>query len=587
MGFLKNKNNVEEKKDIIVHPREPSFKVVESYWVHNPFAKVNILSLPESKGSFQYFVEEAPLDKKEEKAHERLVTILNKELKPPETIETDVSIYVLNEAKRIANKYKRSLGKFSEESWEKIFYYVVRDLAGYGDLNTILTDPNIEDASCNGLNRPIYIWHRKYESIPTNIEFVDEYSYNNFIIKLAHMSGKHISSAYPMLDAMLPEKHRLAATFMREVSTFGSTFCIRKFRSEPFSIADLIKLGTLDDKIAAYLWLLLENKMNAIVIGGTGAGKTSMLNGLTGLLSPNDKIVTVEEVAELNPPSQNWVQLVSRRAFRFGASDTTSISLFDLVRHTLRYRPDYIIVGEVRGEEAYVLFQAIATGHGGLCTMHADSLDHVVKRLTSPPMNVSEVYIPLMNLCIYVAQVDLPKKREGATFGRRVRNVWEVVDYGKYNLISEWVPSKDSFKTSFSKSSLLEKIASLRGVKKSTLLREISARRKAIQKMVKLDMNAQEVAQAIVNYYEGKPIEAAKKPEEELVKETENTEQQTKKNADASQKEVEAAPKPENVNKAKKPTAKSAPSSINKHSRKASQNPFKRILKMKKKEGEK
>ncbi len=514
MSFLKMKAKkiVEEKKEIVVRPRDDSFKVINDYWVREPWAKICIVSAPGSEGSFEYFVEEVPLDEDEKKAHKRLVTILNKELKPPDTVEDDISAYVLNEAKRIAKKYKRSLGKFSEESWEKIFYYVVRDLAGYGDLNSIMLDPNIEDISCNGLNKPVYVWHRRYESIPTNIEFADEYAFNNFVVKLAHMSGKHISSAYPMLDAMLPEKHRLAATFMREVSTFGSTFCIRKFRPDPFSIADLIKFGTLDSKIAAYIWLLLENKMNVMVIGGTGAGKTSMLNALTTLLSPNDKLVTVEEVAELNPSRKNWVQLVSRRAFKFGSSDTTSISIFDLVRHTLRYRPDYIIVGEVRGEEAYVLFQAIATGHGGLCTMHADSLDHAVKRLTSPPMNVSDIYIPLMNVCIYVARVDLPSKSGSLSFGRRVRDVWEIVDCGKYKSISEWVPSRDTLRTNFSKSFLLEKIADLRGVKKSELLREINARKKVIKHMVKMGMNSQEVAQAIANYSEGKNIVTPPKP---------------------------------------------------------------------------
>jgi flagellar protein FlaI len=267
-----------------------------------------------------------------------------------------------------------------------------------------------------------------------------------------------------------------------------------------------------------------------MIIGGTGAGKTSMLNALTSLILPNDKIITVEEIAELNPPRQNWVQLVSRRAFRFGSSDTTSISLFDLVKVSLRYRPDYIVVGEIRGEEAYVLFQAVATGHGGLCTMHADSLDHAVKRLTSPPMNVSEVYIPLMNLCIYVARVDLPKNKGGLSFGRRIRNMWEIVDYGKYNLISEWIPSKDRFRSNFSKSFLLEKIAAMRGVKKSTILKEINERRKAIHKMLMLNMNGQEVAQAVMNYYEGKPIEAAKRSEAKTVEERKvETAKKTKK----------------------------------------------------------
>jgi len=496
---------------VLVKRRISSYKVVESYWVHNPFTKINIISLPDSKGNLLYYVEEIPLNEREAKAKEKLLALLRKEICPPESIDIDISRFVLNEAKRVASKYRRSLGRFSPESWNKIFYYVVRDLAGYGVLTALMLDPNIEDISCNGLNRPIYVWHRKYESIPTNIKFTDEVVYNNFILKLAHRSGKHISSAHPILDAMLPERHRLAATFMREVSTFGSTFCIRKFRSDPFSIVDLIKLGTLNEKMAAYFWLLLENKMSIMIIGGTGAGKTSLLNALTSLIPPNAKIITVEEIAELNPPRQNWVQLVSRRSFRFGASKDTSISLFDLVKVSLRYRPDYIVVGEVRGEEAYVLFQAVATGHGGLCTLHADSLDHAVKRLTSPPMNVSQVSIPLMNLCIYIARVDLPKRKEGLPFGRRIRSVWEIVDYEKYNLVAEWIPSKDIFRTRFTRSFILEKIAKIRGLKKSILFKEINERRKAIHQMLMLNMDSYEVAQAVLNYYEGKPVINAKK----------------------------------------------------------------------------
>lgn len=490
-GMEKERKGDPEKKSA-------HYRLIESYWIHNPLAKVNIVSV---RGKMRYLAEEAELNSKEEEAYKKLLSFITKELSPPETLDADLDAYILSEAKRLAKKYRRSLGKFSEDSWEKIYYYVIRDLAGYGNLDVLMKDPNIEDISCNGLGKPIYVWHRKYESLPTNIIFNDETEYDNFIIKLAHMGGKHISSAHPMLDAMLPGRHRLAATFRREVSTFGSSFCIRKFREDPFSIVDLVKMGTIDETLAAYFWILLENKMNMMIIGGTGAGKTSMLNALVSLIKPNDKIVTVEEIAELNTLHENWVQLTSRQGFKFGTNDETSISLFDLVKLSLRYRPDYIIVGEVRGEEAYALFQAVATGHGGICTMHADSLDHAVKRLTSEPMNVAESYVPLMNVGIYISRVELPRKKMGLTFGRRVRNVWEIVDYGKYKLISEWLPTEDMFRTNLDESYLLEEIALKKGLTKKAVLAEIRLRREFLKQLVRSGKRSQrEVTESVMKY---------------------------------------------------------------------------------------
>ena len=496
---LSNSSDGEKEKKTGKKRRSASYRLIESYWVHNPLAKVNIVSI---NGKIQYIAEEAKLDPAEEEAYKKLRALITKELSPPETLDVDLDTYILSEAKRLAKKYRRSLGKFSEASWEKIYYYVIRDLAGYGNLDVLMNDPNIEDISCNGVSKPVYVWHRKYESLPTNIIFDDETEYDNFIIKLAHMGGKHISSAHPMLDAMLPGRHRLAATFRREVSTFGSSFCIRKFREDPFSIVDLVKMGTIDETLAAYFWILLENKMSMMIIGGTGAGKTSMLNALVSLIKPNDKIVTVEEIAELNALHENWVQLTSRQGFKFGTNDETSISLFDLVKLSLRYRPDYIIVGEVRGEEAYALFQAVATGHGGICTMHADSLDHAVKRLTSEPMNVAEAYVPLMNVGIYISRVELPRKKMGLSFGRRVRNVWEIVDYGKYKLISEWSPTKDKFHTNLDESYLLEEIAIKKGLTKKEVLAEIKQRKKFLKELIRSGKRSQEeVTEAIVKYY--------------------------------------------------------------------------------------
>jgi len=502
--FRKKNEELDYKVDpgVIIDQLKRSYKVVEKYVVHKPIASVKIVRSPSLGEGLHYFIDEIPLNEEEFMSFKRIMKILSKEMKAPTDMDMRPEDYVLDQAGLVAEKYYRALGRFTGPGWNKIFYYVIRDLAGYGPLHALMLDPNIEDVSYNGLKSPLYVWHRKYESIPTNITFTDEQTANDFLVKLAHKCSKHISSASPLMDGMLPEKHRLAATFMKEVSQKGSTFCIRKFRADPFSIVDLIKGGTLDERVAAYFWLILEYKMSFMIIGGTGAGKTSMLNALISLMSQNDKIVTVEEVPELTPPLTNWTQLNSRQSFQFGQGAAASISIFDLVKVSLRYRPDYIIVGEVRGEEAYTLFQALATGHGGLCTMHADSLTNVVKRLTSPPMNVSKVYIPLMNNALHIQRVELPKERDGLSFGRRVRTIWEIEDFDQYREVAVWNPRNDTFETWFEDSYLLEKIAGNSGKTKQDLLKELEARTVFLREMIKEGVRDQrDVAEKILSYY--------------------------------------------------------------------------------------
>jgi flagellar protein FlaI len=365
-----------------------------------------------------------------------------------------------------------------------------------------MNDRMIEDLSVNGVEIPIYVWHRKYESMPTNLIIVDEETLDNLIVKLTHLAQKHISTAFPILDAMLPGKDRIAATFRREVSPKGGSFTIRRFREEPFSIIDLVELGTLDEKLAAYFWLLIENRMTIAVIGGTGAGKTSTLNALASLVKPSMKIVTVEEIPELNLPHENWVQLVSRESYGLGMMKTGEVTLFDLVKTSLRYRPDYIVVGEIRGEEAFVLFQALATGHGGLTTLHADSLDYAIKRLTSPPMNVSKTYVSLINVAAIQERVQLPNPESELSFGRRLKEVVEIVDYEEYRTIAKWNPVDDSFKVNLKESDALQKIALKQGVPMREVLEDIDRRTFLIKGLLAKGVKKnEEVAKQITNYY--------------------------------------------------------------------------------------
>ncbi len=476
-------------------------QTTEVYDIVSPFSKVTIASLKELGSVKAYYIDEVEATENEKEPLQTLYEIISKELAPPKN-GVDPKIHVEAEARRLARKYGLTK-KISDESWPKIIYYLHRNLNGFGDIDVIMNDPMIEDLSVNGVGLPVYVWHRKYESMPTNLIFTNETMLDNLIVKLTHMANKHISTAFPLLDAMLPGNDRFAATFKREVSPKGGSFSIRRFREEPFSIVDLVEMGTLNEEIAAYFWLLIESRMTIAVMGGTGAGKTSTLNALASLIKPSMKIVTVEEIPELNLHHENWVQLVSRQSYGLGTMKTGEVSLFDLVRTSLRYRPDYIVVGEIRGEEAFVLFQALATGHGGLTTLHAESLDYTVKRLTSPPMNVAPTYIPLINVAAIVERVQLPNSTAGGmTFGRRIKSINEVVDYEKYKTISSWNPTTDSFAVDLRKSYQLKKVALKHGISLAKVLSELEARANFIHNLkVKGVRKNVELAKHIANYY--------------------------------------------------------------------------------------
>jgi flagellar protein FlaI len=214
------------------------------------------------------------------------------------------------------------------------------------------------------------------------------------------------------------------------------------------------------------------------------------------------KLVTVEEIPEMNVPHENWIQMVSRESYGLGTVKTGEVTLFDLVKASLRHRPDYLVVGEIRGEEAFVLFQALATGHGGLTTLHADSIDYAMKRLTSPPMNVSKVYVPLINVAAMVERIQLPSATGNMTFGRRITSLSEVIDYGEYKTISKWNPINDTFDTFFEESEALQRISVRRGRSMKGILDEIRERALLIRDLREQGIrNNVDIAKFITNYY--------------------------------------------------------------------------------------
>jgi flagellar protein FlaI len=481
-------------------PVPRGFKIIEKYPLYEPFAHVAIAQNPKT-GEYKYVLDELQLDPLERSIYHRILDILLAEIESPKEEIADPRRFFAEEAKKIVDKYRISLGWLPDVSWYKILYHAERDLVGFGQIDPLMRDPNIEDISCDGVQRSVYIWHRAYESIETNIEFGSDEELDNMVVKLVHMAGKHVSSAFPIVDASLPGKHRLAVCYRREVTPFGTAFTIRKFREDPYSIIDLINIGTFSEEMAAYFWMCLENRSSIMVLGGTAAGKTTALNALACLLRPGSKVITIEETAELNLSHENWVSLIARQSYGLGGSNVGEVALFDLVKTSMRHRPDILVVGEVRGQEAYVLFQALATGHGGMCTMHAENLDSAIKRLTQKPMEISPAYVPLMNIILSIQRVHLIKGNEKKAY-RRVMDVNEIADYEDYRNTFKWNPTKDEYLSSFDKSMMLSSVSERIGQSKKELVDEIGRRKDVLHWMRERNIRSyRDVAAIIAEYY--------------------------------------------------------------------------------------
>ncbi|MGC8607036.1 MAG: type II/IV secretion system ATPase subunit [Vulcanisaeta sp.] len=474
-------------------------KELERYPLYEPFAYATIVQ-DEKTGDIMYYLEEITLDPTEQQVYKELVRIVMLELPPPEELTKmgDVKNYLLNELKKIVGRYRRLFRNVSTSSFAKFLYYMERDLLGYGPIDALMKDENIEDISCDGVGRPVYVFHRKYESIPTNIVPVTDQALDDLVVKLIHLSGRHVSVATPIVDAQLPDGSRIAVTYRREVSPGGSTFTIRKFRKNPLTFTELVKFGNISAEIASYFWVMLDNGRSFLVLGVTGAGKTSFLNAMATFIRPHMKIITVEEVPEINLPHKNWIRLVTRQSY--GSEKINEITLFDLVKATLRMRPDYLIVGEIRGEEAYVLFQAVNTGHSGISTMHAESFEAAVNRLMSPPMNIPPAYIPAMNIFVMIKRVKI-----NGRLTRRVTEVGEVYIDGdkiRFNTVFKWNPKTDSHDSYVEKSVLIKQISDMTGKDVYEILKEIDTRASIVNWMVENEiLNFEDVSTYVQTYY--------------------------------------------------------------------------------------
>ena len=352
------------------------------YPLLRPYAYANI-RYDNKENTLIYDVIEPRLNEREQfmlnKLHEGLIQII------------DVSLGDIKERDKVLNFLEKSVNrlldeynfKLTEKEYVKVMYFIFRDLVGLNKIEALMSDPYIEDIGCDGVGIPVYVVHQKFGSVKTNIVYSDIKELREFVTKLAERCDRYISYADPLLDGTLPDGARVQASLASDVTTRGPTYSIRKFKEEPLSPVDMIRLNTASAEMLAYLWFLVENGINILITGGVATGKTSLLNSLAFFILPEAKIVSIEDTRELNLPHENWIPGVARVGFT--GTGVGEVTMFELLRESFRQNPDYLIVGEIRGKEAYVMFQGMASGHPSISTMHAGGVEDLMKRLQTKP----------------------------------------------------------------------------------------------------------------------------------------------------------------------------------------------------------
>ncbi len=390
--------NIAKEELIILPPKfeMPKDLLPENYQALIPgFAYAFIQDLNNS--SKRYTVAEPELTKEETRILEETKTTLINKISLAD-LSNESQMYTM-----IENLFKKNKIKLDKTQKEKIVYYIIRQVSGLDKIEPLMHDTLIEDVECDGIGIPIFIVHRKYGHIVTNIQFDTEKELQQFIIKMAHLCKSYVSYASPLLDAILPDGSRVNAILTSNVSTRGPTFTIRKFPQKPLTAIDLINSGTITSTIAAYLWTALEFKKNMLLIGPTAGGKTTLLNVISSFISPGQRVVSIEDTREINLLMENWIPQITRPGF--GPPDSSGkrygeVTMMDLLKESFRQRPDYLILGEVRGEEMSLMFQGMASGHCSLSTVHSKNVDSLVTRLTTPPISLDPSLLTCLDIVI-------------------------------------------------------------------------------------------------------------------------------------------------------------------------------------------
>ncbi|AAB90245.1 type II/IV secretion system ATPase subunit [Archaeoglobus fulgidus] len=501
IGLPKRKEySVEEHGELVEYSPPVGWSIVEEYWLLEPYCKAFII-YNEEEQEYRYQVVEPRLDPYETEVYGHLSVLLKDKLE--ENFFEDGKVAKEVVLKETFDDLISEVGfDLEDRSYYKIWYYIMRDFLYYDKITPLMLDKMLEDISCNGVRKYMYVFHRNYTNLRTNVIFDDPDELDSFVVNLAQKCGKHISIAEPMVDATMPDGSRIQMTLGREVTDHGSTFTIRKFREEPVTPIDLIAWKTFSSEQMAYLWLCIENKKSLIFAGGTASGKTTSMNAISLFIPRRSKIVTIEDTRELMLPHENWIPAVTRDAFH---GEKGAVDMYDLLRAALRQRPEYIIVGEVRGREALTLFQAMATGHTTYSTLHADSISGAIHRLENPPIGVPRPMLEALDIISIQAQTYVGDRRV-----RRNMEIAEIVGLDAHtkmlrtSTVFQWDSVKDEH-AMVGTSKALEEIRRQRGWSVRELNEELERRRRVLEFMLEHNVRDFKRVSNIIHTYQTKP----------------------------------------------------------------------------------
>ena len=499
------KYKVKKSNDITPIPpvQNQNYEIIEVYPVYPPYTYVRII-YDHEEYEYLYELLEPPLTDEEEALINEIKDTLERTLKYSwKLLSTRDKEQYLEES---VDSFLRSRDiKIDKLSKQKVMYYIIRDYAGYQKIDGLLRDKYVEDISCDGVDIPIYVYHKKYQSIKTLLKYGDDDELNSFIVYVSQKCAKQSSVADPILDGTTAEGHRVQATYGREVTTRGATFTIRRYKEKPFTPAELVTYGTSSPEMVAYMWLMVELGESAIVIGGPATGKTSTLNAFSIFIPPSAKIVSMEDTRELNLPHLNWIPGVTRSGTgekSLTGKSAGEIDMYDLVKAALRQRPNYIIVGEVRGKETFTMFQAMATGHTTYSTMHADSIISMIHRLENPPINCPRILMTALNDVIILKSVRIKEE-----IARRITQIVEIVGFEPEtnelitNVVFEWDNERDGHRYK-GHSYLFDKIMTMKNLTHDEMMEEFERRSDIVRYWVRKGiLDHREIWSTIADYY--------------------------------------------------------------------------------------